>query len=74
MRSPARYLWCQRLIAFVTEAASIEQMLSRIGEPPRPPLIVPARGPSAWEDVLESELDLRIAPARWSSCDQMSAR
>jgi len=32
-----------RLIAFITEAAPVERILTHIGEPPRPPLITPAR-------------------------------
>jgi len=32
-----------RLIAFITEAAPVERILTHIGEPPRPPLISPAR-------------------------------
>ena len=42
-----------RLIAFITEAAPIERMLTNIGEPPRPPPIAPARGPPVWDDVPE---------------------
>jgi len=33
------------IIAFITEAAPVEQMLTHLGEPPRPPLISPARDP-----------------------------
>ncbi|MGB5736582.1 MAG: transposase [Thiohalocapsa sp.] len=32
-----------RLIAFITEAAPVERILTHIGEPPRPPPITPAR-------------------------------
>nr|WP_245232811.1 transposase [Thiorhodococcus minor] len=63
----------RRLIAFITEAAPIERMLTHIGEPPRPPPIAPARGPPIWDDAPEPvpdwddiaqpepELDQRIA-------------
>ena len=42
-----------RIIAFITEAAPVEQILTHIGEPPRPPPITPARGPPAWDDASE---------------------
>ena len=32
-----------RIIAFVTDAAPVERILTHIGEPPRPPLIARAR-------------------------------
>jgi len=32
-----------RIIAFITEAAPVEQILLALGEPPRPPPITPAR-------------------------------
>jgi hypothetical protein len=46
-----------RIIAFVTEAAPVERILTHIGEPPRPPPITPARGPPAWDDAPESMPD-----------------
>ena len=42
-----------RIIAFITEAAPVEQILTHIGEPPRPPPISPARGPPAWDEAPE---------------------
>jgi hypothetical protein len=40
-----------RVIAFVTEAAPTERVLTHIGEPPRPPPIaLPPRGPPGWDD------------------------
>ena len=64
-----------RIVAFVTEAAPVERILTHIGEPPRPPPIAPARRPPAWDDDLgplpdwdllgqpepEVEFDQRIA-------------
>jgi hypothetical protein len=41
----------------IAEAAPVEQILTHIGEPPRPPPITPARGPPAWDDMPESEPD-----------------
>lgn len=42
-----------RIIAFITQAAPVERILTHIGEPSRPPLIAPARGLPAWEDAPE---------------------
>jgi len=39
-----------RIIAFVTEAAPVQRILSHIGEPALPPRIAPARGPPLWEE------------------------
>ncbi len=38
-----------RLIGFVTDTASVTRILEHIGEPTRPPVLSPARGPPAWE-------------------------
>ena len=40
----------RRIVAFITEAAPVERILTHIGEPPRPPPVAPARGPPAWDD------------------------
>lgn len=37
----------------IIDAAPVEQILTHIGEPPRPPPITLARGPPAWDDVPE---------------------
>ena len=42
-----------RIVAFITEAAPVERILSHIGEPAKPPPISPARGPPGWDDALE---------------------
>jgi hypothetical protein len=42
-----------RVIAFLTEAAPTERVLTHIGEPPRPPPIAPARGRPASDDAPE---------------------
>ena len=39
-----------RIVAFITEAAPVERILTHIGEPGEPPRIAPARGPPAWEE------------------------
>jgi hypothetical protein len=54
----------RRIIAFITEAAPVEQILLALGEPPRPPPISPARGPPAWDEAPEpaSDWDLVAQP------------
>jgi len=42
-----------RIIAFVTDAAPVKQILTHIGEPPRPPPISPACGPPARDEAPE---------------------
>ena len=42
-----------RIVAFITEAAPVERILTHIGEPSRPPPIAPARGPPGWDDAPE---------------------
>jgi hypothetical protein len=39
-----------RIIAFVTETASVTRILQHIGEPTKAPVLSPARGPPAWDD------------------------
>ena len=41
-----------RIIAFITEAAPVQRILTHIDEPAAPPRIAPARGPPAWEEPL----------------------
>jgi len=42
-----------RLIAFVTDSASITRILEHLGEPTRPPPVSPARGPPGWEKMFD---------------------
>ncbi len=42
-----------RLIAFVTAAEPVARILTHMGEPAKSPRIAPARGPPAWDDLLE---------------------
>ena len=42
-----------RIIAFVTETASVTRILEYIGEPAKPPRLAPARGPPAWEETFD---------------------
>ena len=41
-----------RIVAFITEAAPVERILTHIGQPAQPPPIAPARGPPAWDAAL----------------------
>ncbi|MEJ2387224.1 MAG: hypothetical protein P8Y27_07915 [Chromatiaceae bacterium] len=41
-----------RIVAFITEAAPLEHILTPIGEPAQPPPIAPARGPPACDEGL----------------------
>jgi hypothetical protein len=42
-----------RIIAFVTETASVTRILQHIGEPTTAPVLSPARGPPAWEETFD---------------------
>ena len=38
-----------KIIAFITEAVVIREILGHLGEPKSPPRLMPARGPPLWE-------------------------
>jgi len=38
-----------RIIAFITDAPTVRDILGHLGEPTAPPRIAPARGPPLWE-------------------------
>ena len=38
------------IVAFITQASPVQQILNHIGEPAQPPRIAPARGPPQWEE------------------------
>lgn len=40
----------RRIVAFMTEATTVQRILSHLGEPAAPPRISPARRPPAWDD------------------------
>jgi len=42
-----------RIIAFVTDSASIIRILEYLGEPTRLPPVSPARGPPGWAQVFD---------------------
>jgi hypothetical protein len=52
-----------RLIAFVTDTASVTRILAHIGEPTRPPVLSPARDPPAGETFDQSTVFDPLAPA-----------
>ena len=51
---PLRCALCgaeMRVIAFITAASSVRNILAHLGEPTAPPRIAPARGPPLWEQA-----------------------
>ena len=38
-----------RIIAFITDAGAVRDILTHIGEPKSPPRLMPARAPPLWE-------------------------
>ena len=38
-----------RIIAFITDACAVREILTHIGEPTSPPRLMPARAPPLWE-------------------------
>jgi hypothetical protein len=61
-----------RLIAFVTAPEPVSRILTHLGEPAAPPRIAPARGPPAWDDLLEPlpDWDALAPPAPEFEFDQ----
>jgi hypothetical protein len=64
-----------RIIAFITEAAAVRDILAHLGEPTTPPRMAPARGPPLWEmpDAGRDEFDLLAQPAPDYEFDQRIA-
>ena len=54
-----------KIIAFITEAVVIREILGHLGEPISPPRLLPARGPPLWEmlSVEPDEIDSQAQPA-----------
>jgi hypothetical protein len=53
--APLAHLGCsadEHVVAFITDAAPVERILTHIGVPAKPPPIAPARGVPAWDDAL----------------------
>ena len=64
-----------RIIAFITDACAVREILSHLGEPTSPPPIAPARGPPLWEmtDAEQGEFDPPDQPAPDYPFDQRIA-
>ena len=54
-----------RIIAFITEAPAVRQILAHLGEATSPPPLAPARGPPLWEmpDAGKDRFDPQAQPA-----------
>ena len=53
-----------RIVAFITEPALVERILTHSGEPAQLPAIAPAGGPPAWDDALADAVPDRDALAQ----------
>ena len=55
-----------RIIAFITDAAAVREILSHLGEPTSPPRLMKARAPPLWEmqgaNMGEDEAQAHSAP------------
>jgi hypothetical protein len=60
-----------RIIAFLTEPASVNALLSHLGEPSAAPEVAPARGPPLGEQAAQSHRDDTPAPAPEYVFDQL---
>ena len=64
-----------RIIAFITDACAVREILSHLGEPTSPPPIAPARGPPRCgiADAEQGEFDPQAQPAPDYTFDQRVA-
>ena len=64
-----------RIIAFITEAPAVRDILAHLGEPTSPPRVAPARGPPLWEtpDAGQGESGPQAQPAPDYEFDQRIA-
>ena len=64
-----------KIVAFVTEAAVIREILGHLGEPTSPPHLLPARRQPLWEmqDSESGEIDPQAQPAPDYEFDQRVA-
>ena len=53
-----------RIIAFITEAPSVHEILTHLGELTSPPRIAPARGPPLWEMADAGQASSTLKPSR----------
>ncbi len=54
-RRTAARRWAMRIIAFILEPPVIERILGQVGQPPEPPVILPARSPPQGELVFDQD-------------------
>jgi hypothetical protein len=54
-----------RIVAFISEAPAVREILTYLGEPTSPPRMAPARGPPLWKraDAGPTECDPQVQPA-----------
>ena len=52
-----------RIVSFITDTASVTRILEHIGEPTKPPVLSPARGPPSWETFDQTPVFDPVAPA-----------
>ena len=64
-----------KIIAFLTEAVVIREILGHLGESTSPPRLLPTRGPPLWEmaGIEPGEIDPRVLPAPDYEFDQRVA-
>ena len=64
-----------KIVAFITDPTTVREILACLGEPIRPPIIAPARGPplSEMPDVQPAECDSPGQPALAYEFDQRIA-
>lgn len=64
-----------RIIAFITEAPAVREILAHLGELTSPPRLAPARGPPLWEmpDAAKDPFDTQAQPAPDDEFDQRIA-
>jgi hypothetical protein len=64
-----------RIIAFLTEAPAVRQILAHLGEATSPSSLMPARGPPPWEmpDAWQRGFDPQAQPAPDYEFDQRIA-
>ena len=74
---PLRCTHCgadMRIIAFITDASTIRNILVHLGEPTAPPRIAPARGPPLWAAAThDPAADPLLQPAPAFEFDQRIA-
>jgi len=66
-----------RIIAFITDAGAVREILSHLGEPTSPPRLMKARAPPLWEmqgaNMGEDEAQAQSAPESEYQFDQRIA-